>query len=59
MARELGATGRTASRKRVGGLVHQGLWLDIGRHEDYEAAVALWARGTRLVEADNEVTSEG
>lgn len=46
-------------RKRVGGLVHQGLWLDIGRHEDYEAAVALWARGTRLVEADNEVTSEG
>ena len=42
--------------KRVGGLVHDGLWLDIGRHEDYEAAVELWAHGTRLVEAAREVT---
>lgn len=35
----------------VGAFVHDGLWLDIGRHEDYENAVELWAHGTRLVEA--------
>jgi len=29
---------------------NDGLWLDIGRHEDYEQAVALWARGEDLVE---------
>ena len=33
---------------RVGAYVHDGLWLDIGRHEDYEQAVALWARGETL-----------
>jgi NDP-sugar pyrophosphorylase family protein len=26
----------------VGGFVYEGLWLDIGRHDDYEQAVALW-----------------
>lgn len=45
-----------AADKRVGGLVHEGLWLDIGRHEDYEAAVELWAHGARLVEAERAVT---
>ena len=44
--------------KRVGGLVHEGLWLDIGRHEDYEAAVELWTRGSRLVEADGVIPGE-
>ena len=34
----------------VGGYVHDGLWLDIGRHEDYEQAVALWARGEGMAE---------
>jgi NDP-sugar pyrophosphorylase family protein len=34
----------------VGAYVHDGLWLDIGRHEDYEQAVKLWARGEDMVE---------
>ena len=34
----------------VGAFEHEGLWLDIGRHEDYEQAVALWARGEDMVE---------
>jgi NDP-sugar pyrophosphorylase family protein len=29
----------------IGAFVHDGLWLDIGRHEDYERAVALWEAG--------------
>lgn len=33
----------------VGVYEHRGLWLDIGRHEDYEAAVELWAHGAQLV----------
>ncbi len=33
---------------QVGAFVHDGLWLDIGRHEDYENAVALWEQGARL-----------
>jgi flavin reductase (DIM6/NTAB) family NADH-FMN oxidoreductase RutF/dTDP-glucose pyrophosphorylase len=28
---------------RVGSYRHDGLWFDIGRHEDYEQAVAAWA----------------
>jgi NDP-mannose synthase len=27
---------------KVGTLLHPGMWFDIGRHEDYEAAVAGW-----------------
>ncbi|MGZ4334116.1 MAG: sugar phosphate nucleotidyltransferase [Gaiellaceae bacterium] len=27
---------------RVGTLLHPGVWFDIGRHEDYEAAVQTW-----------------
>ena len=29
----------------IGAFVYEGLWLDIGRHEDYEQAVALWEDG--------------
>jgi NDP-mannose synthase len=29
----------------VGAFIYDGLWLDIGRHEDYEQAVALWEEG--------------
>jgi NDP-sugar pyrophosphorylase family protein len=29
----------------VGSFVYDGLWLDIGRHDDYEQAVALWESG--------------
>ena len=34
----------------VGAFVHEGLWLDIGRHEDYQRAVELWAHSERLAE---------
>jgi NDP-sugar pyrophosphorylase family protein len=34
----------------VGAFVHDGLWLDIGRHEDYQNAVELWEHGSRLSE---------
>ena len=30
--------------QRVGAFPFEGLWLDIGRHEDYEEAVRLWER---------------
>lgn len=36
---------------RVGAYVYDGLWLDIGRHDDYERAVALWQEG-RLASVD-------
>jgi NDP-sugar pyrophosphorylase family protein len=29
----------------VGSFVFDGLWLDVGRHDDYEQAVALWESG--------------
>ena len=29
----------------TGVFIHDGLWLDIGRHEDYEQAIALWEQG--------------
>ena len=31
--------------ERVGALPFDGLWLDIGRQDDYEKAVALWEKG--------------
>jgi NDP-sugar pyrophosphorylase family protein len=35
-----------AAKAPIGAFVYDGLWLDIGRHEDYEQAVALWEDGT-------------
>jgi NDP-sugar pyrophosphorylase family protein len=35
-----------AAEAPIGSFVYDGLWLDIGRHEDYEQAVALWEDGT-------------
>jgi NDP-sugar pyrophosphorylase family protein len=35
-----------AAQAPIGAFVYDGLWLDIGRHEDYEQAVALWEDGT-------------
>ena len=32
----------------VGAFRHDGLWLDIGRHEDYQNAVDLWEHGAQL-----------
>jgi len=34
----------------VGAYAHDGLWLDIGRQEDYQNAVELWEHGSRLRE---------
>lgn len=48
-----------ADGRQVGAFVHEGLWLDIGRHEDYETAVDLWAHGVRLAEAEGALPSEG
>lgn len=45
--------------QQVGAFVHEGLWLDIGRHEDYETAVELWARGVRLAETEEALASDG
>ena len=42
----------------VGAFAHDGLWLDIGRHEDYENAVELWAHGARLAEAEAELSQD-
>jgi len=42
----------------IGAFVHEGLWLDIGRHEDYENAVELWAHGARLAEAEALLTED-
>lgn len=39
----------------VGAYRHEGLWLDIGRHEDYQNAVELWEHGARLSEAGSPV----
>lgn len=35
-----------AAEMPVGAFVYDGLWLDIGRHEDYDQAVELWESGT-------------
>lgn len=31
-----------ADGRQVGAFPHEGLWLDIGRHEDYERAIEIW-----------------
>ena len=36
----------------VGSYLHEGLWLDIGRHEDYHNAVELWEDSERLARVD-------
>ncbi len=40
-----------ADGRPIGSFVHEGLWLDIGRHEDYEKANDLWAHGSRIADA--------
>jgi len=42
----------------VGAFVHDGLWLDIGRHEDYENAVELWAHSSQLAEAEESLLAD-
>ena len=43
-----------AANATVGAFEYDGLWLDIGRHEDYEQAQILWEEGklTELFEED-------
>jgi mannose-1-phosphate guanylyltransferase len=36
-----------AARERVGAYRYDGLWFDIGRHDDYEQAAAAWVEETR------------
>jgi len=31
-----------AAGEQVGAFPYDGLWLDIGRHEDYQRAIAIW-----------------
>jgi NDP-sugar pyrophosphorylase family protein len=38
-----------AAGERVGSYSHEGLWLDIGRHEDYERACAEFSDRDRGV----------
>ncbi len=35
-----------ADGRQVGAFPHDGLWLDIGRHEDYERAIEIWHRSS-------------
>jgi NDP-mannose synthase len=35
-----------ADGRPVGAFSHDGLWLDIGRHEDYERAIEIWHEST-------------
>jgi NDP-sugar pyrophosphorylase family protein len=32
-----------AANEPVGAYVHEGLWFDIGRQEDYERAISVWS----------------
>src|SRR5262249_2630730 len=41
-------TGLLAAGQPVGAYRHDGLWLDIGRHDDYQHAVELWEHGAQL-----------
>jgi NDP-sugar pyrophosphorylase family protein len=36
-----------AAGEPVGAFIHDGLWLDIGRHEEWEQASAIWAQYVR------------
>lgn len=42
----------------VGAFVHDGLWLDIGRHEDYRNAVELWEHGAQLAQSEQSLDRE-
>jgi NDP-mannose synthase len=47
-----------AAGSPVGAYLHQGLWFDIGRHEDYERAMSVWsANGNGSLEQLSDVTS--
>ena len=44
-----------AAGEPVGAFTHPGLWFDIGRHDDYEQAVAMWL-ANREVEAATDLS---
>ena len=47
-----------AAGSPVGAYLHQGLWFDIGRQEDYERAMSAWsANGNGSLEQLSDVTS--
>jgi lipopolysaccharide/colanic/teichoic acid biosynthesis glycosyltransferase/dTDP-glucose pyrophosphorylase len=41
--------------ERVGSYAYDGLWFDIGRHDDYERAVAVWTDSPQPVARNGEV----
>jgi NDP-mannose synthase len=43
--------------EQVGAYVYEGLWFDIGRHEDYEKAVAVWE--SSIARPDPNLVGEG
>jgi NDP-sugar pyrophosphorylase family protein len=40
-----------AAGEPVGAFLHRGLWFDIGRHDDYEQAVAVWLANREVHDA--------
>jgi dTDP-glucose pyrophosphorylase len=44
-----------AAGERVGSYAYDGLWFDIGRHDDYERAVAVWTESPELLVPRGEV----
>lgn len=42
----------------IGAFAHEGLWLDIGRHEDYLKAVELWEHGSHLAAAERAAADD-
>jgi NDP-sugar pyrophosphorylase family protein len=49
--------GALAAAVPVGAFPYDGLWLDIGRHDDYEHAVALWEAG-ELTSVEGELVAK-
>jgi NDP-sugar pyrophosphorylase family protein len=43
-----------AAGERVGSYAHEGLWFDIGRHDDYEEAVAVWTASDPVIKQMQE-----
>jgi NDP-sugar pyrophosphorylase family protein len=45
--------------RQVGAYVHDGLWFDIGRKEDYERAVTIWLEQPQTGSADQLMNWDG
>ena len=47
-----------AAGEQVGSFTHRGLWFDIGRHDDYEQAVAIWLANREVDDANARTAVE-